>query len=268
MVLLMAIFGTLEWLWPAKPEQRRLRSGLRVDLIWWVFHPLISRPSIRVVVFLSLIPLFLCLGLPLDRTAVQGHGPLVSLPDGLQLALILIVGDFMSYWLHRLLHTRWFWPIHAIHHSPTELDWMSTLRAHPFNELVSRAPKMVVFVLLGFDLTVVAAYLPLTVVYMLFLHTNMRFRLPGPLKYLIATPHVHRWHHASTHPNCNFAMLPLWDVLFGTCHIPPTDPTAFGTTTPVPKGFLGQLFWPLRPRAYRRHVTLDEPAGDAGHISN
>src|SRR5690349_21285379 len=30
---------------------------------------------------------------------------------------VLLLNDFLTYWRHRAEH-RWFWPIHAVHHSP------------------------------------------------------------------------------------------------------------------------------------------------------
>ena len=46
----------------------------------------------------------------------------------------------------------------------------------------------------------------------------------------------------------NFAgLLPLWDLLFGTYYMPrELRPSSFGTETPVPKGLIGQLVFPFR----------------------
>jgi sterol desaturase/sphingolipid hydroxylase (fatty acid hydroxylase superfamily) len=41
--------------------------------------------------------------------------------------------------------------------------------------------------------------------------------------------------------------LPVWDVLFGTYHMPKDKrPTVFGTATTIPSGLLGQLVFPFR----------------------
>jgi len=247
---LTVTIGTLEWLCPAKREQRRFRTGFRVDLLWWVFNPLLAQPVKKVVIFVSLVPLIVLLGLPMDKTITEGHGFMKALPPIVQMPLMIVVGDFVGYWLHRLLHTRWLWPIHAVHHSPTELDWMSTLRAHPLNEIVNKSPKLMVLVALGFNMTLVAAYLPVTVLYMILIHSNTRIKLPGPLKYLIATPLFHRWHHANHIDACNFSMFPAWDLMFGTFHLPDHDPEDIGIDDPIPETLLGQLIWPLRPTAY------------------
>src|SRR5436190_8608118 len=41
---------------------------------------------------------------------------------------VLFIGDFVSYWRHRIEHTRWFWPAHVIHHSDNEMTWLTLSR--------------------------------------------------------------------------------------------------------------------------------------------
>ncbi len=69
----------------------------------------------------------------------------------------------------------------------------------------------------------------------------------GPLRWFVATPHFHHWHHAADPEgwNRNYAgQAPLVDWLFGTLVLPPHQwPTAYGlgTSERVPQGWLAQL---------------------------
>ena len=72
-------------------------------------------------------------------------------------------------------------------------------------------------------------------------------------RYVVASPVFHRWHHTTEAQGLdkNFAgLLPLWDVLFGTLHLPADQrPTVFGLVgTPVPEGFWRQLTYPFHRR--------------------
>ena len=73
------------------------------------------------------------------------------------------------------------------------------------------------------------------------------------MRSFLVSPRFHRWHHTSEEEarDKNFAGLwPLWDILFGTYYMPrESRPTVFGTTTSVPKGFIGQLTFPFRTHA-------------------
>ncbi len=79
----------------------------------------------------------------------------------------------------------------------------------------------------------------------------MRISGLGPLRWLLASPQFHHWHHANeTHAfDKNFAgQLPFLDALFGTLYIPgKAMPKAYGTGDPVPPLYHEQLLYPFRP---------------------
>ena len=59
-----------------------------------------------------------------------------------------------------------------------------------------------------------------------FQHCNIALTL-GPLNYLVSAPDPHRWHHArdSRTAACNFGGdVLVWDLLFGTFHLPRDRP--------------------------------------------
>jgi sterol desaturase/sphingolipid hydroxylase (fatty acid hydroxylase superfamily) len=97
----------------------------------------------------------------------------------------------------------------------------------------------------------VAAFTLLATLYAIALHANLSWTY-GPLRYAIASPAFHRWHHSSAEEgrDRNFAgFFPLWDLLFGTFHMPAgRRPERFGVDEAVPGGLPGQLVWPFRRR--------------------
>jgi sterol desaturase/sphingolipid hydroxylase (fatty acid hydroxylase superfamily) len=152
--------------------------------------------------------------------------------------------------MHRLFHGP-LWRFHAIHHSSVDLDWLSSVRLHPLNDVLTRLVQVVPFLLLGFMPTVLLAYLPFLTFHAILLHANVPWSF-GPLRHLISSPSFHRWHHTSQSEalSKNFAgLLPLWDWLFGTLYLPNgRQPQQFGVLDQaVPDGFWRQLVHPFRP---------------------
>jgi len=180
-----------------------------------------------------------------------GRPAIRDLPLGAQLAALLVVTDFAQYWLHRAFHARPFWPIHAIHHSARDVNWTTTFRTHPINYLVQNAALGALARTAGFSETCLLFAAPVFFFSGAITHANLSWTF-GPFRYVLASPVFHRWHHAAD-PACqnrNFApMLPVWDLMFGTFHMPRGErPGRYGATG-VPDGLLGQLAHPFRPDA-------------------
>ena len=250
--LLTLLFFVLQKISPGRRGQRFFRDGFKLDVFYWFFTPWISGLATRLLVLLTALPLIFVLGLSVEtfrQHAYHGFGPLSRQPAALQAIEIFLLGDLVSYWMHRLFHGRRLWSFHAIHHSSTEVDWLSSVRLHPVNEAVTRAIEVVPLFLAGFNPTVLAAYVPVLTLYALFLHANLNWSF-GPLRYVVASPVFHRWHH-SKEPDAidkNFAgFFAFWDVLFGTFHVPRGKvPGDFGVVEPVPGSLWGQLTHPFR----------------------
>ena len=215
---------------------RYTRRRWRTDLAWFFLLPLVGKPLLTVLVFAGALPLLVVRG-PL--------GPAAALPLGVQGLLVLLITDFTNYWLHRLHHGA-FWPTHAVHHSSRDLDWLSSVRVHPLNTLAQRLPTVMLLLILGFDLASLGGAAGFLALYGVLLHARVDWDF-GPLRRVIASPRFHRWHHSSE-VDCNYAgLFPVWDLLFGTFHLPDRGPTRFGVRgEPLPEGFVAQLAWPLR----------------------
>jgi sterol desaturase/sphingolipid hydroxylase (fatty acid hydroxylase superfamily) len=187
-------------------------------------------------------------------TALPGAGALTtegwigSAPLWLQLVALLVLTDFAQYWLHRAFHGRRLWPFHAVHHSAPDVNWTTTFRTHPLNYIVANASLGVLARLAGFSETSLLLAAPIFFFSGAWTHANLDWTF-GPLRYVIASPVFHRWHHSAdlAAREKNFApMFPVWDLIFGTFHMPSAArPGPFGAEG-VPTDMLGQLIHPLR----------------------
>jgi len=91
---------------------------------------------------------------------------------------------------------------------------------------------------------------PVTIAHSAFVHANLDWTL-GPLRYVIATPVFHRWHHtaADRGGEKNFAAtFPVLDLIFGTFHMPAGKlPDRYGIADrDFPTSFGAQLARPFR----------------------
>ena len=60
-------------------------------------------------------------------------------PIWTQALLMILVVDFLSYWLHRAAHqSDALWRLHSVHHSVEQMYWLNTARFH----LLEKAMQM------------------------------------------------------------------------------------------------------------------------------
>lgn len=177
-----------------------------------------------------------------------------SIPAVVQFAALLLVADFTQYWVHRAFHAvPLLWRFHAVHHSATEMDWLAGSRLHLVDIAVTRGLTYIPIYLLGFGDGPLFAYLVVVSAQATFIHANVRFDF-GWLRWVVATPQFHHWHHAAEAQavDKNFAVhVPVLDVIFGTAYIPPRWPSAYGLAhePEPPSGYVRQFLWPLRWRS-------------------
>ena len=114
---------------------------------------------------------------------------------------------------------------------------------------MERAMVLVPLYLLGVSESVLNAYVTFAALQAVLIHCNVGIKF-GPLKYVFVTPQFHHWHHSSERPaiDTNYsAHTVLFDYLYGTAHMPKDHwPVEYGTTKPVPHGFLKQLLFPFK----------------------
>jgi sterol desaturase/sphingolipid hydroxylase (fatty acid hydroxylase superfamily) len=256
LLALSGVFWVIERRRPALPQQRRRAADTRVDLAYWFFTPLVTRAVTRLSLGLTFGVIAWSQGVSLDdlrRVATTRQTWAASLPIVVQVPLILFIGDFLAYWTHRLFHGRWLWPFHAIHHSSTTVDWLSSVRLHPVNDAVARVVQVLPLYWMGFNAGALAAIVPFLTFYALLLHANVNWSY-GRLRYVVASPVFHRWHHTSEEEglDTNFAgLFPVIDLAFGTFYMPAgRQPQRFGVTDhAIPQGLVAQLLHPFRRQA-------------------
>jgi sterol desaturase/sphingolipid hydroxylase (fatty acid hydroxylase superfamily) len=247
-------FGLLERLFPAT-RRGIVRPNMGIDLFYWFFTPVVVKLITSMILVIVVWFVFYVLSWPLSEDSLRGFGPISKQPSWLQIIEMLFLADLIGYWMHRWFHVTCLWRFHAVHHSPKHLDWLSAYRMHPLNDAASRVIQTLPLLLLGFSPLLLMEYVPFIVVYVVFLHTNIRWTF-GPFKYVIASPSFHRWHHASEEAalDRNYAtMFPVWDLLFGTYFLPDRQPEKYGVKDDsVPESFFGQM---LHPFVWRRPAT-------------
>lgn len=144
---------------------------------------------------------------------------LEELPYALQLGAVILLMEFMKYWMHRLHHL-WpkLWWLHAMHHSSRRLYALNNLRFHPLNYSLNVLGSLLPLMLVGTPQELILAYLAFTQPVVMWQHANLDAR-HGLLNYLFSTNELHRWHHSNLaqEANNNYGnALILWDLVFGT----------------------------------------------------
>jgi sterol desaturase/sphingolipid hydroxylase (fatty acid hydroxylase superfamily) len=251
-LMLAIVFSVLSHFWacnPGKPWWQK--RELVTDMVYWFFVPVFARVlRIGLLVLGAGVIFKIHDADELIAFYDNGHGPLAQLPEWLQGLLFLVLSDFLLYWTHRLFHGGEFWKYHAVHHSSEELDWISAARFHPINLILGTIAVDVILLMAGISPNVMIWVGPFTTFHSAFVHANLSWTL-GPLKYVLATPVFHRWHHTPMDEggNTNFAgTFPVWDILFGTFRMPEGQlPTTYGKDeAAMPGEFAGQLAFPFR----------------------
>lgn len=238
-LLLAAIFRPLEMAFPAR-NQAFFRPRWWLDFSYFLGQYLLWGG----LVFLVLETIGGWIG------AVLPQGWRVSVaaqPYWLQIVEVILLGDLLLYWGHRLQHRVGFlWRIHSIHHSIEHLDWLAAHREHPLDTIYTVALVNLPGFLLGFPLETLAGFFAFRGLWAGFIHSNVRFSI-GPLRLLVGSPELHRWHHSRYRGAGNYANLsPLMDVIFGTYYCPKGEPEHFGLDSPIPNNLIGQLLHPVR----------------------
>jgi sterol desaturase/sphingolipid hydroxylase (fatty acid hydroxylase superfamily) len=261
--VLALVFGFLQYRWPSIRGQRQRRPGLGMDIFYWFFTPLVTQMLTLGIAVVILLPFYLLMGRSLDmKDILAGYGPITQIPLWIQGLMLIVIGDFFGYWTHRLNHTTHLWKFHAVHHSAETIDWLTANRIHPVNDIFSKGIKAIPVMLLGFSPIAVELYTPALTAYIAFTHANVACNY-GPFRYVISSPAFHRWHHEMDKSawGKNYAgLFPIFDLIFGTFHLPKKEPQEFGLYGESMKNnFIDQMLYPFRTwKIARRFQAADE----------
>lgn len=111
--------------------------------------------------------------------SIAASGRLATdLPLILQIIIFFILQTFLFYWAHRLMHTKWLWLIHKVHHSAEEMNSITPLRNHPIDLAVMSILYACPIAVFGFDPVVMVAYAGINGVYQCAVHSNIQMKSP------------------------------------------------------------------------------------------
>ncbi len=255
------IFRILEHCRPLA-RQPLFRTGWLADVVYYVVGIFLGQfsgaASLAAMLFLRHAS-----GLDLGHLAA-------GQPVWLQVLEILLFSDLQGYLFHRLLHgNAWLWRFHKVHHSSRHMDWLAAARLHPIDKLMGDLVQFIPLLCLGFGDGPLLIYASILGFQMFFLHSNIRINL-GPLRWIIAGPDFHQWHHCEDPRayNKNFSPhLVIFDRLFGTAHMPAdrARPWKYGVRENTPDGFWQQLVQPFRENWTAVRRLCAAPRTDVRH---
>lgn len=255
--VLVTVVGTLQRWRPVEPVTDR--SAVRVDVLYTLLHRL---GLFRLVLFFTLEPLVFDLLGELRMAGVQPWQLDAVWPGVTDTALVsfvmyLLLFDLVDYLIHRGQHQlRWWWQLHALHHSQRQMTMWSDNRNHLLDDLLRDLVFVVVGIAVGVGPGQFVAIVAVTQLVESLSHANVRMSFGPVLGRLLVSPAYHRLHHRiglgheSAGPGSlgghNFAVLfPMWDHLFGTArHDGRYEPTGIRDQLPEAGARdYGQGFW-------------------------
>ena len=258
---LLPLIMIAERLIPADPEQPQFSPGLLVDLLWFATFPL----------------LIILLRTPIEEglKAVFGEGThlLADLPVVAQFLIVILASDFIAWASHWVRHrVPMFWEFHKIHHSQTQLNYFTSLRLHPGDQVINTLIRFLPFTLLGLEIGLPAFLVWSTIlrIYEMFVHSNIKTNL-GWLRYIIVTPQSHRIHHSEReeHVGMNLGnFFSIWDFLFRTqcldfkvypkthCGDPECPPGTASTVSGGIRMLVSEMIYPFRVLGRRWRAGL------------
>ncbi|HEY0817147.1 MAG TPA: sterol desaturase family protein [Rhizobacter sp.] len=270
LLVMVVVFRALERWRPVEPVLDR--PAVRVDVLYTLVHRL---GLFRVALFFAVDPLWDVLFGTLSLHGVstwqldQALAPLrPGLTDTAWFAFLayLLVFDFVDYWLHRGQHgLRWWWGLHALHHSQRQMTMWSDNRNHLLDDLLRDSALVLVARLIGIAPGQFVAVVACTQLLESLSHANVRMGFGTVFERLLVSPRFHRLHHSigaghesrgpGTLGGRNFAVLfPLWDILFRTADFRVRyDPTGIRDQLPEEGGReYGRGFWSQQWLGLRR----------------
>ena len=235
-IMAFAVFGGLSFVFYDREAQPLIRRDFIVDALYFL---------LSVAVYSAMVGwMFAHVRAPFTARVI-GRWPV-----WLQALIVGVAYDGLQYVLHRWFHGDRLWRFHAVHHSAQEIDIMTGFRNHPFNVLIYLGGPTAALLLLGFSPAAFAVLAPFNFAMSCLTHANLNWTY-GPFRYVIASPMFHRWHHAIVEgsQSRNYAPnFPVWDLMFGSYHMPMGEkPVAYGAPD-VPGHFIGQMAYPFSRR--------------------
>lgn len=173
-----------------------------------------------VVVNVSLVPLVI-----LATSGTWGLFRVLTLDWKVELALTILIIDFLTYAVHVLFHRNTFlWRFHRMHHSDTEMDATSGARFHIGEHVMTTGIRCVLYAAVGMKLHFIVIYETLFLANVLFHHANLSIgdTLDRIYRIVLTSPDMHKVHHSNIrceHDSNYTSLLSVWDRIFGSYQI-------------------------------------------------
>ena len=245
--VMLAIIGPLQRWRPVEPVTDV--RAIRTDVLYTLVHRL---GLFRLALFFSVEPLFDEL-FSLARMAGLSTVHIDQLMAGgtahpfISFVIYLVIFDFVDYWIHRGQHgLKWWWNLHALHHSQRQMTMWSDNRNHLLDDLLRDSILVVLGQMIGVGPGQFVAIVAIAQLSESLQHANLRMHFGRIGERLWVSPRFHRLHHSigighesrgkNTLGGHNFGvLLPWWDVMFRTANFEIRyDPT--GIRDQVEKG--------------------------------
>lgn len=236
---LIPVILVLEYFFPEAPDWRVRRGEAIADLL----HLMISNP-VPMQIFTAL---FYGLIVSLSATVAGFVGASLwpeRWPLLVQVLFAMLIGDFVNYTVHRFYHETRLWPLHAVHHCSRRMYSLLAVRIHPVQTFLTFGSRIAVLWLLGVPEDVLALASVLSSANAYVQHSNIRVST-GFLKYVLATPELHRVHHSNSieEHNSNYGnLLSVWDRLFGS-YTEPVPEASLHDSLGLPGVEVPQTYW-------------------------
>jgi sterol desaturase/sphingolipid hydroxylase (fatty acid hydroxylase superfamily) len=273
LAVMLVLFRALERWRPVEPVLDR--GAVRVDVLYTLIHRL---GLFRLMLFFTIDPLWDGLFGNLSLHGVsswqldQALAPWwPGLTDTAWFAFLayLLVFDFIDYWLHRgQHHLRWWWGLHALHHSQRQMTLWSDNRNHLLDDLIRDSVLVIAARLIGMAPGQFVAVVVCTQLLESLSHANVRLWFGPVFERVLVSPRFHRLHHSigaghesngrGTLGGHNFAVLfPVWDILFRTADFSLRyDPTGIRDQLAEEGGRdYGRGFWAQQWQGLRRALA-------------
>jgi sterol desaturase/sphingolipid hydroxylase (fatty acid hydroxylase superfamily) len=256
LLLMVVIFVPIELAFPKNRVQSKFHEEWRTDLVYFV----ISHLFIQFFGAITQKPATLLFG-KMELTTL--HHWVQSLPYAAGLLFAFLVADFFQYWTHRFFHSHaYLWRFHSVHHSTIHMDWLAGSRTHFIDIFVTRSMAFIPLYVFGFSSITFNSYIVFMAIHAVLIHANTRINF-GFLKYIIATPQYHHWHHCDDprYYGKNFATIfPFFDLIFGTYYLPGKDwPTGTGLhEANFPKGYVKQMIYPFTKSPFDDNLNTED----------
>lgn len=165
---------------------------------------------------------------------LPNHHGCLNLPAVAAFLLSFVFVDYLYYWNHRLLHSRW-WHLHKVHHTMTDRNVLGTSRNTLWTSFfILYLWIHPLFIYLLVDPSWYIAGASLTSALDLWRHSEIE-PAPGSFFHRLLSPWLilpcnHAWHHSNNSNIGNFgANFKLWDKIHGTDYTSDYPPKVLGS---------------------------------------